>query len=301
MTMSPPHRPAIPFSGDVAGLPTVYRRCDDPDLVCHGVIYAFPIWEIHPETGMIILYAADPRTGQHLLDPGGRLTEVGQVAAAGLGRPDAKPLLVWDYVGQTIRDLEVRAAEHMEEKCWADVAAGPPIRLEEGEWKKAVRDHKEIAAIHQMLPRFNHEYSDGNPQRIGLRRQIELRHARDDALGRERWLPLEQRTSAAMIAAEVAMIGAGLDGREPRYPLTMAWDVLRCLTRWVAGWRPVFRTGVLVVSLWCAAVLGGHYLLVGQGWQSDFAWIAAVAVTIAVAAAVTGPRRGRRKRRRRRR
>jgi hypothetical protein len=38
-----------------------------------------------------------------------------------------------------------------------------------------------------------------------------------------------------------------------------------------------------------------------EGWRSDFAWIAAVAVTIAVAAAVTGPRRGRRKRRRRRR
>jgi hypothetical protein len=184
------------------------RACDDETLVLPGRIYVIPVWEISGKTGMINLYEADPATGKHLTGRDGSLTLVGQVPSAQLARADARPRLVWDYVGQTIRELAVREAEHEEDKCWADIKADRITLVEQGLWNKQTRDGKEIAAIAKIKPRFNKEYNEHNPGRIPIWRQVELRHLRDDALHRERWLPLEQRSVAAQAAAARAIVGA---------------------------------------------------------------------------------------------
>lgn len=275
------------------------RACDDPALVLPGNIYAFPIWKISPTTGMVILYEADPATGQHLLDPQGKPVMVGQVPSPDMARADARPMIVWDYVGQTIRDLAVREAEHVEDKCWADVIAGRIKLVERGVWDKRTRDDKEIAAIDKIKPRFNKEYNEHNPHRIEIWRQVELRHARDDALHRERWLPLEQRSLAAQLAAERAVIGAGLDGAEPRYPLVVLGEALLWLWRHRGGTPRWLRTAGMLLLGWLAlTVIIGAVLTSWLDWTSQQTLIGAAAASTALVAAAGGKKKRRRKRRR---
>lgn len=282
----------------VIGLPPPepgYRACDDEELICRGTIYAFPIWEIDPDTGMIILYAADPATGQLILNSGHRPTPVAQVAAAGLSRPDARPQVVWDYVGQTIRELEIRTGEHAADRCWADVIAGQPWIVEQGQWDKQTRDGKEVAAIARLAPRFNRRDNEHNPDRIPVWRQLELRHARDRALDRDPWQSPEHRAVAALAGPTLAL--AGQDAAQLRYPLTMTWDLLRRLVRWVSCWRPLARAVALVALAWIAATSMGGYALIRWDWAPPYAWLVSVAVNTAIGISIV---RGRRKRRRRR-
>lgn len=276
------------------------RACDDETLVLQGTIYAFPIWEISAKTGMIILYEADPATGQLILDRAGHPTMVAQVPSPELARADAKPRVVFDYVGQTIRELDVREAEHIAEKCWADLIAGRPVVVEQGQWNKRTRDGKEIDAIARLQPRFNKEYNEHNPRRIEIWRQVELRHKRDDALHRGRWLPLEQRSAAALEAAERAVVGAGLDGNEPRYPLTVLGDALLWLWRHRGAGPDWLRRAAMIPLAWAALTMVlGAGLNLGLGWSSHLAAVAAAAVSIVLMALVAGGRHKKRRRRRR--
>jgi len=281
-------------------LPPAYRpprACDDETLICHGIIYAFPVWEISSKTGLILLYRTNPVTGELVLNRAGEPIPAGQVAHADLARPDARPRIVYDYVGQTIRALEVREAEHVEEKCWADIRAGRAIVIAEGEWDKAERDRREIAAITGMRPRFNKEYNENNRDRIEIWRQVQMRHARDDALKRARWIPLPQRTALALRAAELDVVGAGLDGREPRYPLSVLGRALAAAGRWIWS-RPVARRAGLAVV---AGSLAGPTVAVGllsAGWPAQVAGPAGAAAGVVLTAATA--RKNHRKRRRRR-
>lgn len=282
-------------------LPPAYRpprACDDETLVCHGTIYAFPIWEISHKTGLIKLYDTDPATGRHRLGRDGKPVLVGQVPHVDQARPDARPRIVIDYVGQTIRPLEVREGEHVEGKCWSDIVAGRAIVLAEGMWDKAERDRREIAAIAELKPRFNKEYNEGNPARIEIWRQVELRHVRDDKLHRARWLPLDERTALALAVAKLDVVGAGMDGREPRYPLTIAGEALAGAGRWVWA-RPWARTAGLLVVLWSTLLGGADYALLQWGWSDRYAWLGAAVAATVLTAGLGGERKKRRRRRRR--
>jgi hypothetical protein len=291
------YRPGLRSApGPGAGRP---RACDDEALVCHGTIYGIPVWEISRRTGLIRLYRADPATGNHVLDDAGNLIPAGEVPAADMARRDAQPRIVIDYVGQTIRPLQVREDEHAEDKSWADVIAGPAMVLAEGQWDKAERDRREVAAITALKPRFNKEHNEGNPHRIEIWRQTEMRHIRDDALRRPRWIPLQQRTALALQAAQLDVVGAGLDGREPRYPLTVLGRALAGAGRWLWAW-PAVRTAALLLVLWATLLVGAAYALLQWGLLAQSRLPAAVIVATALTAGLGGGRRRRRRRRRRR-
>jgi hypothetical protein len=284
----PPPGPALPpLPGPAAA------------MARQSIIYAIPIWEINAKTGMVILYEADPYTGQHLLDAHGELRKVAEVPSAQMARSDAQPRVVWDYVGQTVRELWVREGEHHEDKSWEDVIAGPAVIVEQGMWDKEIRDRKEILKILQLKPRFNHDHNLDNSRRIEIWRQIELRHARDDALRRPRWIPLEQRTALAELTAEQAVILAGLDGREPRYPLTVLAGMFTAAWRRVACWPKPVRLTLLGMLLWMAGVGAGFLGLTELGWPTLIAAGFALMACTVLALAIIG--RGRKRRRRRRR
>lgn len=251
-------------------------------------IYAFPTWEIDSKTGLVILYEANPATGQ--LTDTENPRRVALVASVHLARADAKPRIVWDYVGQTVRGVEIRGEEHLDDKPWADVAAGKPVTIAEGMWGKAERDRQEIAHIHKIKPRFNYDHNLENDERIEIWRQVELRHARDDAAHRPRWIPLELRTELAELTAERAVIGAGLDGNEPQYPLTVLW-------RFVSSWPPAVRAVATGLLLWAVAVWGTVAGLTTWGWPRVLALIFALALCSSVFAAVFGGRKSRRRKR----
>lgn len=274
----------------VPDLPPIPRpRPPADDLgVRKSDIYAFPIWEIDSKTGLVILYEADPDTG--------RLTDtenprrVALVASAELARRDAKPRIVWDYVGQTVRGVEIRGEEHLDDKPWADVAAGKPVTVAEGMWDKAERDRQEIAYIHQLKPRFNYDHNLENKKRIEIWRQVELRHARDDAAHRARWIPLELRTELAELVASRAVIGAGLDGNEPRYPLTVFWQ-------FVSSWPPAVRAVAVALLVWAAGVWGAVAALTTWGFAQTPALVFALTLCSAIFGAVFGGRKSRRRKR----
>lgn len=225
-----------------------------------GSIYAFPIWETDATTGLVILYRADPATGL-LVNPD-RPRRVALVASARDARRDAKPRIVWDYVGQTIREVEIREAEHVDDKPWADVIAGRPVVVAEGLWDCEERDRQEIAAIHRTTPRFNHEHNLQNPKRVEIWRQIEHRHARDDAGHRPRWIPEAQRGTPAELGAAGHLLASW-----PR-PLKAALVVLAgwagagsLLAEWMMRYgiaEPVALLGAAAAGVLLLAILVGR-------------------------------------------
>ncbi len=261
------------------------RICDDPDIRLHSIIYACLLYDVDPRTGRLL--PPDPVTGQ-------RRTRL-------------------DYVGQTIRGLDIRFGEHLDDKPWADLAvSSQPVIVEQGMWTKAERDAREKAAIERIRPRYNYEHNLGNPERIPIydpatRRyvQLEHRHLRDRAAGLEPWLPLEQRGPVVQLAAQRAVVGAGLDGHEPRYPLTVAADVLARLGRFLARLPRRVKLAGLAATCWVAGIWAGAAWLTTQGWPPVAAWgLTAVLGTVLVVGAlrVRAVRRwGRRRPRRRRR
>ena len=239
------------------------RVANDPDVRLRSIIYAWPIYRINPVTGLPL--SADPETG---LCP-----------------------IRYDYIGQTVRALHVRAAEHLDDKPWADlVAADLPIVLAEGVWTKAERDAQEVAAIRRLGPIYNHDDNLHNPARIEIYRQLDQRHARDRAAGRPLWIPVAQRSTAAQAAAVRAEIRAGLDGQEPRYPVDLAWQGLRALARsprWV-------KTVAAAATMVAAGGTIGADALVENGWPGQAAQIAGYGIPGLLAATAAGNRKIRR-------
>lgn len=257
-----------------------------------GLIYRIPVWEIDARTGMIALYD----------DLGRRTGEVADLRLPHQGRPR----IVYDYIGQTVRGATVREAEHIETKCWADLIAGPIEIIEQGLWDKATRDRKEIAAIHVLAPRFNYEHNLDNPARIPLPRQTQLRHARDRAAGRPLWLPLEQRTAAAVREAELNTVQAGLDGREPVYPVQWAWRALKATGRALARTPAILQWSALALALagfglWAGTQALQQLLAWPRPYALGFSAAAVGSVLLAAAADQVGRWRTRRRNRQRRR
>jgi hypothetical protein len=239
-----------------------------------GIIYAWLVYEIDPRTGR--LPPPDPATGE-------RRTRL-------------------DYVGQTIRTLDVRAEEHLEDKPWADIVVSDrPIVVEQGMWTKAERDAREVAAIKRIRPRYNHDDNLDNPERIEIYRQLDQRHNRDRAAGRELWLPADQRSLAARVAAERAIVGAGLDGSEPRYPLTVLADLTMGLGRRLVRLPRRVQLGAVALLGWAAVVWRLTIWLTTLNWPQEVALALSLALGTAVTIAVVRAKRIRRWARKRRR
>jgi hypothetical protein len=251
------------------------RICDDPDVQVPGTIYAWLVYDIDPRTGLLL--PPDPITGE-------RRTRL-------------------DYVGQTIRPLQVRAGEHLEDKPWADIVVGTlPVIVAQGLWTKQQRDDAEVAAIKRIRPRYNHDDNLGNDERIEIYRQVDQRHARDRAAGRQLWLPIDQRSIAAQVAAERALVQGGLDGNEPRYPLTVLAEWSLKLGRRLRRLPRRVQLAALALLGWAAAVWTGMSWLLSQGWPRPYALaFALVAATVAAIMAVRTKRIRRWARRKRRR
>lgn len=291
MTTVPPRRRPTPRRRPRPGPASTGRHLHPAgpplvDAVRTAVIYRIPVYEIDARTGMILLY-----------DETGR--KVGFTADLTLPH-HGQPKIVFDYVGQTVRGADIREAEHIDEKCWADLIAGRIQVIDSGVWTKAERDAREIRAIRLLKPRFNYDHNLDNPDRVEIWRQVELRHARDRAAGRPLWIPLEQRTPAAVAAAQLDVVQGGLDGREPRYLMDVAWSTVKACGRFLAS---LSRRTQVIALLCLAAVAGtvvGTALLIGGGWPAPYA-LAGTGTLAAVGVwAAPKPRRRRRARRRKR-
>lgn len=289
-----PARPAIRPGPDRRPRPRpgVPRQRSPEELdawVRPGRIYRIPVYEIDAKTGMINLY-----------DAAGR--RIGTCPALDLPH-QGEPRIVFDYVGQSVRELVVRGAEHADDKPWSDLIAGELQLIDYGMWDKKQRDLAEIRAIHLLKPRFNYDHNLGNKNKIPLPRQVEQRHARDRLAGRPLWIPLEQRTAAALALAEQDTIRAGLDAREPRYPVLLAWDVLCAIGRFLRDDVPLrVQLAGLRLAVWAVLSLAGALLLTERaGMPGDYALAGAgIVAGVFVAITPTGRRKRQRKRPRKR-
>lgn len=245
----------------------VSRPAPSPHVKLRSLIYAFPVYAFELDTGL--MSAPDPATGQREI--------------------------WWGYVGQTIRGRQVREAEHLDDKPWADLVAGPSVIVERGEWDKDERDTREILAIKKIRPYFNHDHNLDNPRRVPLWDpakqswvQIAQRHARDRAAGRELWLTPLQRLDAERNSVTVLEAHRR---RTDRTPAEFVWDVACATARWVARWPRRLQLTVLALVLWAWGVWGTASLLIAYAqWPPPVAWVFA---TVLNTVALIGPLRSR--------
>lgn len=102
------------------------------------------------------------------------------------------------YVGQTRRKMAQRLAEHREYQPWGDLIEGEPKIIFEGMISQPELDVLELRAIDDWWPVFN---SIGNEidkgQKISYEEALHQRWARDDAAGRDRFIPKDEREDGA--------------------------------------------------------------------------------------------------------
>lgn len=235
----------------------------------HGIIYAWPIYDVDPLTGLLL--PPDPVTGR-------------------------RPVRL-DYGGQTIRALQTRAGEHLEGKPWADIVVGDkPIVIEQGLWTKAERDAREIAAIKRIRPRYNYEHNLDNPERIpiydprtGRYVQLDQRHVRDRAAGREPWQPPGRRPEPVAGPEELGYVLPAL-------------GAACCATgRFLLRLPRRVQLALLTPVVWIVCAWALSAWLVTAGWPIQLSRAAAAAVSAVLLAGALRTRAIRRWARRRRR
>ncbi len=133
---------------------------------------------------------------------------------------------VLGYIGETGRLPFERLMEHVMSQPWADTILAwevDPVTY----WGKQAVLVAERAAIEAERPIYNYRENLSNPQRVEIWRAKEQRWARDDRLGRPRWVdPVKggRRPAAAPVA----------DHRRTSAPKWTPWQVKAGL--WSAGW-----------------------------------------------------------------
>ncbi len=95
------------------------------------------------------------------------------------------------YIGQTRRTLAQREAEHRGDKPWADLIVGQPRVIWAGEPTDEELDEIELRFIRELTPRYNIEGQKGARHAVPKWEQLDQRHDRDRALGRDLWVPVD--------------------------------------------------------------------------------------------------------------
>jgi hypothetical protein len=189
-----------------------------------------------------------------------------------------------DYVGQTRQKGRARENQHRDTQPFSDRIVGSPRVLWEGLCTDAELDEMERHFIQDVpvgqRPRLNWLLNEDNPHQIPKWVQVEQRHQRDDAEGRPRWVPPDQREKVSLLEWDTAPAFAG-----PR-PVRKPWNSRR---------KHLTGLGIAWLNLTLAAWIG---LLVYRPWMVETviaAPFAALAVTVWVWAGCPLRRRGRRK------
>jgi hypothetical protein len=106
-----------------------------------------------------------------------------------------------DYVGKTRQRGRLRENQHRDTQSFSDLIVGSPRVLWEGDCTEAELDEMERRFIQDadVRPRLNWKLNEDNPQQIPKWVQLEQRHQRDDAAGRPRWVPPDQRRRDSLL------------------------------------------------------------------------------------------------------
>jgi hypothetical protein len=143
-----------------------------------------------------------------------------------------------DYVGQTRQKGRARESQHRDDKPYEDLIVGSAHVLEQGMWTDEELDEREVYWIRRQRPRMNYEHNLDNPDRIEIWRQKEQRWVRDDAAGRPRWVPLDQRRASSLLE-QPTMIRYGSTQIMPERRLSAprTWSPRRRATCiWSSAW-----------------------------------------------------------------
>lgn len=109
--------------------------------------------------------------------------------------------VVCGYVGQTVRALETREAEHRGNQPWADLIIGRAYVIWSSEdCTPAELDVAELAEIHRLHPLYNYEGQEGAEHAVPKYEAIERRQQRNANRGESPWVPVDvynqRRTNA---------------------------------------------------------------------------------------------------------
>jgi hypothetical protein len=99
--------------------------------------------------------------------------------------------VILGYVGKTTRSLAEREREHRGDKPWSDLIVGSIRPLWEGNPTPDELSQLEDGYIDDLKPRYNVAGQKGEPWAMPVVVQIAQRHQRDQAAGRELWLPVD--------------------------------------------------------------------------------------------------------------
>lgn len=161
-----------------------------------------------------------------------------------------------DYVGQTVRPVPVREAEHRGqgrnpdcEQPWSDRIVGSARIVEQGWWTPAELDAREQYWIAVLQPRRNYDHNLHNPARLPIPAQRQARAERDrQAAVVSRWTHPERFTGPVLRPS--LPVGPSLWSR--------FWAT--AAGRTLAGW---LRKAAVVAGVW-AALTGVLWLAVWQ-------------------------------------
>ena len=147
-----------------------------------------------------------------------------------------------DYVGQTRQRGRAREMQHRDTQPWSDLIVGSPRVLWEGVCTDEQLDEMERRFIQdvEVRPRLNWKLNEDNPQHIPKWILIEQRHQRDDAEGRPRWVPAEERPRQSLVEWDAA-------------PAVPGRPAMRARRRWRSWQKHLLGLAVA----WLFATVGG--------------------------------------------
>jgi hypothetical protein len=175
-----------------------------------------------------------------------------------------------DYVGKTRQRGRARENQHRDDKPWSDRIVGSSHVLWEDICTETELDEMERKFIRELGPRMNDKDNRGNRKRIPYAVQVRQRHERDDAAGRPRWLPLEQRQRSSLLEwDDRRSVAIGVDWRvsvpqswSPVQVKTGLWSMAWLLST-ILFWGELARHGpwsTLVDALAGCGIAGGLLL-----------------------------------------
>jgi hypothetical protein len=150
-----------------------------------------------------------------------------------------------DYVGKTRQKGRARENQHRDDQPWSDLIVGSSHVLWEGICTEAELDEMERRFIQdvEVRPRMNWKLNEDNPEHIPKWVQREQRWARDDALRRQRWVPVDEREPVSLLDMPMRQSTTIVPERRVSVP---------------RKWSPVQVKAVLWSGAWL--------LLTGIGW-----------------------------------